>query len=167
MTSRTGMDNHHLKLNPGKTEIILISAQTFPLDTPLMPTHHTRNLQLIQNAAAHLVINHSRHSHVTPLFTSLQWLPVIASIKFKTLMLAFQAVKGSAPAYLQKIIRHYTPARPLCSATAGHLLPPFPYSTSRSRQLPIPGSTMVERPPHRAQNSRDSDHLQAQCYDCS
>ncbi|KAJ8405788.1 hypothetical protein AAFF_G00312250, partial [Aldrovandia affinis] len=96
-----------------------------------------RPLLLIQNAAARLVYNLPRHSHVTPLLTTLHWLPVIARIKFKTLVLAYQAVKGSAPTYL-KIFKPYTPARPLRSATSGCLAPP-PLRTcaSRSRLLSV------------------------------
>ena len=45
------------------------------------------------------------------------------SIKFKTLVLAYQAVKGSAAAYIQQLIRPYTPARPLRSTTSGRLVP--------------------------------------------
>ncbi|KAG5848698.1 hypothetical protein ANANG_G00101970, partial [Anguilla anguilla] len=76
-----------------------------------LPASATRPLQLIQNAAARLGFNLPRHSHVTPLLTTLHWLPVIARIKFKTLVLAYQAVKGSAPAYLHKIFKPYMPAR--------------------------------------------------------
>ncbi|KAJ8399422.1 hypothetical protein AAFF_G00411340, partial [Aldrovandia affinis] len=89
-----------------------------------LPASAIRPLQLIQNAAARLVYNLPRHSHVTPLLTTLHWLPVIARIKFKTLVLAYQAVKGSAPTYLLKIFKPYTPARPLRSATSGRLAPP-------------------------------------------
>ncbi|KAJ8346891.1 hypothetical protein SKAU_G00282920 [Synaphobranchus kaupii] len=49
------MDNHHLKLNPGKTELIYIPALTFPPlnlsislgDTPLTPTPCARNLGVV------------------------------------------------------------------------------------------------------------------------
>ncbi|KAJ8413309.1 hypothetical protein AAFF_G00093050 [Aldrovandia affinis] len=103
-----------------------------------LPASTIRPLQLIQNAAARLVYNLPRHSHVTPLLTTLHWLPVIARIKFKTLVLAYQVVKGSAPTYLLKILKPYTPARPLCSATSGRLAPP-PLRTcaSRSRLLMV------------------------------
>ena len=86
-----------------------------------LPASAIRPLQLIQNAAARLVINVPRHTHTTPLLTDLHWLPVIARIKFKTLVLTYQVVKGSAPAYIQQLIRPYTPARPLRSATSGRL----------------------------------------------
>ncbi|XP_064178626.1 uncharacterized protein LOC135248207 [Anguilla rostrata] len=210
------MDNHHLKLNPGKTELIFIPALTSPLldfsislgDTlvtsspcaknlgvvmdnrlslskniaavsracrfflyniqrirPFLTTYSTqllvqamvlsrldycnsllaglpasaiRPLQLIQNAAARLVFNLPRHSHITPLLTTLHWLPVIARIKFKTLVLAYQAVKGSAPAYLHKIFKPYMPARPLRSATSGRLAPPPLHTcTPRTRLLSV------------------------------
>ncbi|KAI1893206.1 hypothetical protein AGOR_G00121310 [Albula goreensis] len=53
-------------------------------------------------------------------------------------MEAYPAVKGTAPAYLRKIVRPYTPARPLCSATSGRLMPPPLWScTSRSRLLSV------------------------------
>ncbi|KAG5840931.1 hypothetical protein ANANG_G00194120 [Anguilla anguilla] len=94
-----------------------------------LPASATRPLQLIQNAA---VFNLHRHSHVTPLLTTLNWLPVIARIKFKTLVLAYQAVKGSAPAYLHQIFKPYMPARSLRSATSGRLAPP-PLRTCTSR----------------------------------
>ena len=167
------MDNHHLKLNPGKTELIFFPALTSPFSDffhftrgshrnlipsarnlgvmmhnrlslsenitavtwtcrfflynirrirPFLTTYSTqllvqamvlshlyycnslladlsasaiRPLQLIQNAAARLIFNVPRYTHTTPLLTDLHWLPVMACIKFKTLVLAYQAVKGS------------------------------------------------------------------------
>ncbi|XP_064162053.1 uncharacterized protein LOC135238224 isoform X3 [Anguilla rostrata] len=96
-----------------------------------LPASSIRPLQLIQNAAARLVFNLPRHSHVTPLLTTLHWLPVMARIKFKTLVLAFKAARGSAPPYLRQLIRPYTPARPLRSAATCRLVP--------ARLAPAPG----------------------------
>ena len=48
------------------------------------------SLQMIQIAAAHLVFNQSKTAHVTALFISLHWLPVVACIKFKTRTLAYK-----------------------------------------------------------------------------
>ena len=89
-----------------------------------LPASAIRPLQLIQNAAARLIFNVPRYTHTTPLLTDLHWLPVIAHIKFKTLVLVYQAIKGSAPAYIQQLIRPYTPPRPLRSATSGRLASP-------------------------------------------
>ena len=88
------------------------------------PASATRPLQLVQNAAARLVFNRPKFSHTTSLLCSLHWLLVAAHIRFKTLVLAYRAVKGSAPSYLQPLVKPYTPARALRSATSGRLLPP-------------------------------------------
>ena len=66
-----------------------------------LPMQAIRPLQLIQNAAARLVFNLPKFSHVTPLLRSLHWLPVAARIRFKTLMLAYKAKNGPAPPYFE------------------------------------------------------------------
>ena len=104
-----------------------------------LPASAIRLLQLIQNAAARLIFNISKYTHTTSQqLTDLHRLPVMARIKFKTLVLAYQAVKGSAPAYIQRLIRPYTPARPLRSATSGRLAPPVRHNCiSPSRLLSV------------------------------
>ncbi|XP_030645138.1 uncharacterized protein LOC115825445, partial [Chanos chanos] len=89
-----------------------------------LPACAIRPLQLVQNAAARLVFNLPKHSHVTPLLTALHWLPVAARIQFKTLVLAYQATRGSAPSYLQSLIMPYTPTRTLRSTSSGQLTVP-------------------------------------------
>lgn len=121
-----------------------------------------RPLQFIQNAAAHLVNSLHRHSHATSLLTTLHCLLLMACIKFKTLMLASHAVKGSAQAYLRRIIKPYTSGRPLWSANTGRLVPPLPCTNSPRYWLlsvlgPSGGMTST--------NSRDPDHLLAQTED--
>ncbi|XP_030640854.1 uncharacterized protein LOC115821223, partial [Chanos chanos] len=100
-----------------------------------LPTCAIRPLQLVQNAAARLVFNLPKHSHVTPLLTALHWLPVAARIQFKTLVLAYQATRGSAPSYLQSLITPYTTTRTLRSTTSGQLtVPSLREPGSRSSQ---------------------------------
>ncbi len=48
-----------------------------------LPSNTIKPLQMIQNAAAWLVFNEPKRAHVTPLFVSLHWLPVVARIQFK------------------------------------------------------------------------------------
>ncbi|KAI4903480.1 hypothetical protein NFI96_006179 [Prochilodus magdalenae] len=62
-----------------------------------LPLRAIRPLQLVQNAAARLIFNLLKFTHVTPLLRSLHWLPVVARIRFKTLMLAYKAKNGPAP----------------------------------------------------------------------
>src|SRR4029434_6841911 len=62
-------------------------------------------LQMIQNAAARLVFNQPQRAHVTLLLIELHWLPVAARIKLKSLMLAYRVIPGSAPTYLNALVR--------------------------------------------------------------
>ena len=62
-------------------------------------------LQMIQKAAGRLVFNQPKRAHVTPLLIELHWLPVAARIKFKSLMLAYRVIAGSAPTYLNALVR--------------------------------------------------------------
>jgi len=56
-------------------------ARSCSLQRPPDPALPHKPLQCIQNAAAHLVFNVPKLSHVTPLFRDLHWLPVISCIK--------------------------------------------------------------------------------------
>ncbi len=85
---------------------------------------HNQPLQMIQNAAARLVFNEPKRTHVTPLFISLHWLPVAARIKFKTLMLAYRTTTGSAPSYFHSLLQIYIPSRSLRSASERRLVVP-------------------------------------------
>ena len=64
-----------------------------------LPDSVTKPLQRIHNAAAHLIYNLTKISHLTPLFCDLHWLPVVAHIRFKVMVLAFKAVNGTAPVF--------------------------------------------------------------------
>ena len=55
--------------------------------------------------SARLVFNQPKRAHVTPLLIELHWLPVAARIKFKSLMLAYRVNAGSAPTYLNALVR--------------------------------------------------------------
>ncbi|KAK0145058.1 hypothetical protein N1851_016060 [Merluccius polli] len=57
-------------------------------------------LQLVRNAAAHLLTNTNRRVHITPVLNSLQWLPLLYRNDFKLLMFVFKALNGLAPSYL-------------------------------------------------------------------
>ncbi len=83
-----------------------------------LPASSIKPLQLIQNAAARLIFNEPKTTHVTPLFISLHWLPIAAQcIKFKALMFAYRSTSGSAPLYLNSLLQTYMPSRSLRSAS--------------------------------------------------
>ncbi|XP_032366676.1 LOW QUALITY PROTEIN: uncharacterized protein LOC116685831 [Etheostoma spectabile] len=61
-------------------------------------------LQLVQNAAARFLTSTSRREHITPVLSSLHWLPVRFRIDFKLLLFVFNAIYGLAPSYLTEIL---------------------------------------------------------------
>jgi hypothetical protein len=66
------------------------------------------HLELDQNAAARLVFNLPKFYHVTPLLGTLHWLQVEARIHYKTMALAYEAERGTAPPYLPAMIKQKT-----------------------------------------------------------
>ena len=92
----------------------------------------TRPLQRIQNAAARLIFNLTRHSHVTPLLISLHWLPITARIRFKTLVLTVRAVNGTASDCIKSLLQPYTTTHHLRSSSDNRLVVP-PLKSARSQ----------------------------------
>ncbi|KAI4899865.1 hypothetical protein NFI96_017609, partial [Prochilodus magdalenae] len=84
-----------------------------------LPLRATRPLQLVQKAAARLIFNLPKFTHVTPLLRSLHWLPVVARIRFKTLMLAYKAKNGPAPPYLMAMVKSRAVPRALRASNGG------------------------------------------------
>ncbi len=80
-----------------------------------LPASSIKPLQLIQNAAARLIFNEPKRTHITPLFINLHWLPIAAHIKFKALMFAYRSTSGCAPLYLNSLLQIYMPSRSLRS----------------------------------------------------
>lgn len=88
------------------------------------PTYSLKSLQLIQNAAARVLMRTNRRDHVSPVLASLHWLPVKFRIEFKILLLTYKALNDRAPSYLKDLIVRYFPNRALRSQTAGLLVVP-------------------------------------------
>ena len=81
-------------------------------------------LQLVQNAAAHILTRTKRFEHITPVLVSLHWLPIKFRIDFKVRLITFKALNGLAPPYLKDLLHPYIPARTLRSQNAGLLIVP-------------------------------------------
>jgi len=63
-----------------------------------------RQLQMVLNAAARLVIGFGRHKHITPaLCEVLYWLSVPQQIQFKIAISAFDCVREHCPAYFNNV----------------------------------------------------------------
>uniref|UniRef100_A0A8C5GQG5 Reverse transcriptase domain-containing protein n=1 Tax=Gouania willdenowi TaxID=441366 RepID=A0A8C5GQG5_GOUWI len=88
-------------------------------------------LQMVQNAAARLLTGTSRTSHITPILSSLHWLPVNFRIEYKILVLTFRALHGQAPLYISDMLCPYTSGRSLRSSGQGLLR--FPKTKFKTR----------------------------------
>ena len=87
-----------------------------------LPIYLIDRLQRIQNNAARLVTGSSKFDHVSPLLSSLHWLPVSDRIDYKISSLTYSAVCGTGPAYLSELVQLYTPSRSLRSSSDTKLL---------------------------------------------
>uniref|UniRef100_A0A8C7E7H9 Reverse transcriptase domain-containing protein n=1 Tax=Naja naja TaxID=35670 RepID=A0A8C7E7H9_NAJNA len=67
-----------------------------------LPLRTTRRLQLVQNAAARVVMGVSRYSIITSLLRKLHWLPVALWMRFKVLVITYKALHGLGPGYLRE-----------------------------------------------------------------
>jgi len=68
---------------------------------------HLKKIQRIQNKAARLIFGIRRRDHISPYLTQLHWLPVKQRVNFKVLVLMYQCINNSAPAYLSELITLY------------------------------------------------------------
>ncbi len=74
-------------------------------------------LQMVQNAAA---TRTRKYDHISPVLSTLHWLPIKHRIDFKILLISYKALNGLAPQYLSELLSHYSPPRPLRSQNSGH-----------------------------------------------
>ncbi len=106
-----------------------------------LPASSIKPLQSIQNAAARLIFNEPKRTHVTPLFINLHWLQIAARIKFKALMFAYRTPSGFAPLYLNSLLQTSMPSRSLRSASERHITVPSQKGTkslSQTFSLTVP-----------------------------
>ena len=61
------------------------------------------HLQSVQNASAWLVSGARRHNHITPVLTTLRWLPVRKKVMFQTVVLMWLCLNGTAPCNLSEL----------------------------------------------------------------
>uniref|UniRef100_A0A3P9J789 Reverse transcriptase domain-containing protein n=1 Tax=Oryzias latipes TaxID=8090 RepID=A0A3P9J789_ORYLA len=73
-------------------------------------------LQLVQNTAARLLTGSDKRAHITPILSSLHWLPIKWRIDFKILVLTYRALNGQTPKYLSDLLCPYASSRALRSS---------------------------------------------------
>ncbi len=93
-------------------------------------------LQMVQNAAARVLTRTRKYDHVSPVMSTLHWLPIKHCIDFKIMLITYKALNGLAPQYLSELLSHYSPPRPQRSQNSGHLIiPRISKSTAGSRSF--------------------------------
>ncbi len=81
-------------------------------------------LQMVHNAAARVLTRTRKYDHISPVLSTLHWLPIKHRIDLKILSITYKSLNGLAPQYLRKLLSHYSPPRPLRSQISGHLIIP-------------------------------------------
>ncbi len=81
-------------------------------------------LQLVQNAASRVLTRTRKYDHISPVLSTLHWLPIKHHIDFKILLITYKALNGLAPQYLSELLLHYSPSRLLRSQNSGNLIIP-------------------------------------------
>ncbi len=81
-------------------------------------------LQLVQNAAARVLTRTRKYDHISPVLSTLHWLPIKHRIDFKILLMTYKALNGLSPQYLSELLSHCIPPRPLRSQNSGRLIIP-------------------------------------------
>ncbi len=69
-------------------------------------------LQMVQNAAARVLTRTRKYDHISPVMSTLHWLPIKHCIDFKILLNTYKALNGLALQYLSELLSHYSPPRP-------------------------------------------------------
>ncbi|XP_056587301.1 uncharacterized protein LOC130407959 isoform X1 [Triplophysa dalaica] len=98
------------------------------------PVSSINKLQLVQNAAARVLTRSRKYDHITPVLSSLHWLPIKYRIDFKIILITYKALNGLAPTYLTELLSRYNPSRSLRSQNLGLLtIPRITKSTKGGR----------------------------------
>ncbi|XP_056618644.1 uncharacterized protein LOC130433018 isoform X2 [Triplophysa dalaica] len=88
------------------------------------PAGLLQKLQLVQNAAARVLTRTKKYEHITPVLSTLHWLPIKHRINFKILLITYKALHGLAPQYLNELLLYYRPPRTLRSKGSCQLVIP-------------------------------------------
>ena len=89
-----------------------------------MSCFNLHKLQSIQNTLAHIVTNHRKYAHVTPILKQLHWLPIKYRCMFKIATLVHKFLHSGFPSYFQPFLSLIS-----CSYSTRHRQPDCQYLT--------------------------------------
>ena len=106
---------------------------------------HFKRLQSVQNAAARLVSGACCYDHITPVLTTLHWLPVRKRVMFKTVVLVWKCLNGTAPGCLSELcvpVASASGRQHLRSASIGLLQVPTARTMIGRRSFAVAGPSL-------------------------
>ncbi len=69
-----------------------------------LPKKEIHRVQLVQNAAARVVMKLRKYDHVSDALKELHWLPVEARLEYKIISLTWKALNNMAPPYIRELL---------------------------------------------------------------
>ncbi len=81
---------------------------------------------MVQNAATRVLTRTRKYDQISPVMSTLHWLPIKHHIDFKILLITYKALNGLAPQYLSELLSHYSPTNPAQMITAVNRSSPYP-----------------------------------------
>ena len=78
--------------------------------------------QKVQNSTARIIFLCRRQNNMSPFLTSLHWLPIMACIEYKLLVICQSFFLGLPPIYLSDLLSVYSPNRCLLSFSDNRIL---------------------------------------------
>ena len=102
-----------------------------------LSSYNLLRLQRVQNRAARLVLNVKGRTSSGPLLRQLHWLPVASRIDYKILLLTYNAITTSQPAYINALLVPHLPTKNLRSIGQHLLVVPFARTVLLSRAFSV------------------------------
>uniref|UniRef100_A0A8C0XVG3 Reverse transcriptase domain-containing protein n=1 Tax=Cyprinus carpio carpio TaxID=630221 RepID=A0A8C0XVG3_CYPCA len=119
------MTSNFLLLNSEKTEVLIIGPKSSACNTlERCLSLDGCSVNSSSSAAARVLTRTRKYDHISPVLSTLHWLPIKHRIDFKILLITYKALNGLAPQYLNELLLHYSPPRPLRSQNSGNLIIP-------------------------------------------
>ncbi|XP_077094295.1 uncharacterized protein LOC143746358 [Siphateles boraxobius] len=91
------------------------------------PARLINKLQLVQNATARVLTRTRKYDHISPVLSTLHWLPIKHRINFKILLITYKALMCVRVSASTLLLTHYSPSRLLRSQNSGQLIIPRIY----------------------------------------
>jgi len=72
------------------------------------PARLINKLQLVQNKTARVLTRTRKHDHISPVLSTLHWLPIKHSKNVKILLITYKALNCLATQYFSELLKHYS-----------------------------------------------------------